>query len=208
MLTLIIVAGLIGSAIYGGIRLTQRPATQLPDRILRRTAQPTHSPATRTAARNMQVAMIQIDDAPDFQRAASYAGQAREVPIAFRQRQYKRFRPLLVEHLTRRLNEGATCDSLMPGLVQLVSGLGIAQFEAEYIRNEAESKLTQQATQPPDFAQRMREAQTAYQSRKRTLESLPELDAEIREQLLEQAKIRLEDQLRSISGAEGAAHEP
>ncbi len=77
MLTEIFVVGLIGSAIYGGLRLTQRPAMQLPDRTLRRTALPTHSPATRIAARNMQIAMIQIDDAPDFQRAASYARQAR-----------------------------------------------------------------------------------------------------------------------------------
>ncbi len=130
------------------------------------------------------------------------------MPIAFRQRQYKRFRPLLVDHLAHRLNAGATCESLLPGLVQLVTSLGIAPFEADYIRNEAESKLTQQESQPPDFAQRLREAQSAYQSRMTTLESLPELDAEIREQLLEQAKIRLEDQLRSISGAEGAAHEP
>ncbi len=209
--------GFLGSAIYGACRLVtdiSRGAgpvrIQSPIALRRRGGQRTATGATETvrqAARNLQVGLMQVREAPDFRRAASFVTQATDVPLWFRQRQYHRFRSLLVEHLSRLLDSGATCDSLMPGLTQLVTGLGIAAFEADYIRTEAESRLTRQGSQPTDFGQRLREAQSVYRSRMRTLESLSELDDESREQLLEQEKSRFQDQMRTISGG-GTGHEP
>ena len=126
--------------------------------------------------------------------------QAREVPLAFRQRQYQRFRSLLVEHLANLLDHGVSIETVMPGLTQVITGLGVASFEADYIRGEAESRLSQQTTQVPDFAQRLREAQNAYRTRMRTLEAMNELDEDSREQLLEQEKLKFQAQLRAISG--------
>lgn len=209
--------GFLSSAVYGAyhlskdvMRRTGSFRIQSPFAWSRRTAGPGSTGVTagvRQAAHNVQVGLMQVREAPDFRRAASFVSQAADVPVWFRQRQYHRFRSLLVEHLSRLLNEGASCDSLMPGLTQLVTGLGIAPFEADYIRTEAEARLTRQGSQPPDFGQRLREAQSVFRSRMRTLESLSELDDETREQLMEQEKSRFQEQMRTISGG-GAGHEP
>ena len=211
------VIGFLGSAVYGAYHLlknlTRRTGSfriQSPiawGRHAARLGSTGASEGIRASARNLQVGLMQVREAPDFRRAATFVAHAAAVPLWFRQRQYNRFRSLLVEHLSRLLNEGAACDSLMPGLVQLVTGLGIAPFEAEYIRTEAEARLTRQDSQPPDYAQRLREAQSVFRSRMRTLESLSELDDETREQLMEQEKNRFQDQMRTISGG-GAGHEP
>ena len=202
----------LASAFYGAYRIVRNvggyaitqirtpPPRQITNlRTTRRGPRPI-SAATRRAAREMQLALMQVRDAPDFRRAASFITQAREVPLAFRQRQYQRFRSLLVEHLANLLDHGVSIETVMPGLTQVITGLGVAAFEGDYIRGEAESRLSQQTTQVPDFAQRLREAQNAYRTRMRTLEAMNELDEDSREQLLEQEKLKFQAQLRAISG--------
>lgn len=221
MIPELIAWSILGSAAYGTYRLVADAChgngpvrVQSPIVVRRRPrgviggAQPAVTATVRQAARNLQIGLMQVREAPDFRRAASYAAHAANVPLWFRQRQYHRFRSLLVEHLAGLLNEGVSTDSLLPGLVQLVSALGIAPFEADYLRTEAESRLTRQSTAAPDFGQRLREAQAAYRSRMRTLEAMHELDEEAREQLLEQEKLRFQEQLRAISGGDGPIHEP
>ena len=155
----------------GPTRIAPSPQPPQPARrvLVRRTmprrVPPAPTPAVHRASREMQLALIQVREAPDFRRAASFVAQAHEVPLAFRQRQYRRFRSLLILHLTSLLNRDVSIDSLMPGLTQVVSGLGIAPFEAEYIRNAAELRLSTATPQAPDFAQQLREAQHEYDER-------------------------------------------
>ena len=204
MLFEIITTGLLG---LGGYCLLQEIETRSQSQTRRIGPRRGLAPAIHRAARDLQLALIQVREAPDFRRAASYATHARDVPLWFRQRQYHRFRTLLVEHFSNLLNAGISVDSVLPGLTQLIGGLGIAPFEADYIRTEAESKLSQATPHAPDFAQQLREAQTSYRSRIRSLEAMQELDTDSREQLLEQEKIRFQSKMRAISG-EGTDHEP
>jgi hypothetical protein len=163
---------------------------------------PRITPEIKQAARNMQVAMLQLPGTPDFRRAASHALHAKCVPLAFRQRQYRRFRSQFVEHFARLLSNGAPADALMPGLTQLVTALGIAPFEADYIRQEAEAHVIRPEPSLPDFRQQLQEAHAEYRSRVRTLESVTELDQETREQLLEQEQLRFQERLRTLAGME------
>ena len=64
----------------------------------------------------MQLALLQLDQSPDFQRAATFAKQAKSVPAAFRIRQFRRFRQQMVEHLAARLRQGMSAEELLPGL--------------------------------------------------------------------------------------------
>jgi hypothetical protein len=218
MLPELFALGFIGSAIYGGYRLTraagsralaavQRHQTRrLTDQALRRVPQPTYSPAVQQAARDMQLALIQVREAPDFRRAASYALQAREVPLSFRQRQYRRFRSLLVSRFTALLQTGVSVDALMAGLTQLVSALGLAEFEADYIRLEAESQVSRREPMRRDFGQQLREAQSNYRDRVRVLEEMSDLDEEIREQLVEQERLKFQERMRELSTREETGH--
>jgi hypothetical protein len=86
----------------------------------------------RQAARSLQLALLQLRQAPDFRRAASYAAHAQQLPLWFRQRIYRRFRSLLADHLAHLLRSGASAEAVMPGLAQLVAALGVASFEADY----------------------------------------------------------------------------
>ena len=188
------------SAIYGAYCITRgacrrtiavvrlQRAPRLPDQVLRRSRQPAVSAAVRNASRAMQLALIQLPDALDFRRAASFAVQAHGVPAVFRQRQYRRFRPVMVSRFASLVQSGVNAEELMPGLTQLVSALGMAPFEADYIRADAQSQIIPRTPPRPDFGQQLRDAQTAYRGRVHTLESLQDLDSETREQLLEQEK--------------------
>ena len=147
----------------------------------------------------MQLALIQVREAPDFRRAANYALQAREVPPSFRQRQYHRFRSLLVSRFTALLQTGVSVDVLMAGLTQLVSALGLAEFEADYIRLEAEAQISRREPVRRDFGQQLRQAQAEYRGRVHTLEGMTDLDDETREQLLEQEQLRFQERMRQIA---------
>ena len=218
MLAELFALGFFCSAIYGSYRLTRAAGSQalaavqrhqtrrLTDQTLRRVPQATYSPAVAQAARDMQVALIQIREAPDFRRAASYALQAREVPQSFRQRQFHRFRSLLVSRFTALLQTGASVDALMAGLTQLVSALGLAEFEADYIRQEAESQISRREPVHRDFGQQLREAQSNYRDRVRVREEMSDLDAEIKEQLIEAERMRFQERMRELSTREETGH--
>jgi hypothetical protein len=166
------------------------------------------SRATRLAARNLQLVLLQLRQAPDFRRAANCAAQAREVPLWFRQRQYRRFRPLIVRHLAQLLARNVSLEAVMPALTQLVTGLGMAAFEADYVRIDAQAlaQAGRREAPRPDFAQQLRTAQTDHRNRLRTLESVPDLDAETREQLLEQERMQFQERLRTLAGEEHQQH--
>jgi len=201
---------ILGSAAYGAYRLIgdrfrSRRTRRLASTTLRRGTSPAPTPpavtaAMKQAARSLQIALQQVRQAPDFRRPASFVTHAQNVPLWFRQRQYRRFRSLLVPHLAHLLGEGASVESVMPALTELVTGLGVAPFEADYIRTEAESRLCRQDNTPrPDFGQQLRQAQAEYRGRVHTLEGMTDLDEETREQLLEQEQLRFQERMRQIA---------
>jgi hypothetical protein len=156
------------------------------------------------SARLMQIALIQLPQSPDFRRAATFARHAKSVPVAFRRRQFQRFRPLLVEHLAARLRDGMTVEQLLPGLTDLVTALGIAGYEADYICLEAEGQLQQRAGQPPlGFAAQMRQLQAEHQQRLDAIQCLPDLAPELREQLVEAEQQRFRERMIALGNAEG-----
>ena len=213
MIPELIAWSILVSAAFGFYRMfgagvrSLRNGTLMPSALRRRTSR--SSPATRApavthamkqAARSLQVALQQVRQAPDFRRPASYVAHAQNVPLWFRQRQYRRFRSLLVEHLAHLLGEGASVESIMPALTELVTGLGVAPFEADYIRTEAESRLSRQDNTPrADFGQQLRQTQAEYRGRVHTLEGMTDLDDETREQLLEQEQLRFQERMRQIA---------
>jgi hypothetical protein len=139
----------------------------------------------------MQAGLLQLGQAPDFQRAASVAEQARDVPAAYRQQQFRRFRSTLVDHFRRRLTAGANDEQLRMSLTALVQALGMAEFEAEYIAAEARQRLPR----PPrpataSYDEHLQRLQTEHEQRMTTLRSLVGLDEELREQLLEAEQSR------------------
>src|SRR5438270_200227 len=75
--------------------------------------------------------------APDFRRVASAAADAAAVPAALRHEVFRRIRPVLVRHYARCLSAGTNEQTLADSLTALAIALGIARFEAEYIRSEA-----------------------------------------------------------------------
>lgn len=149
----------------------------------------------RLAARNFQIAIQQLAQSPDFRRAASFAAAAHAVPLAFRQRQFRRLRPLLVNHFAGQLRKGLTAEVIAAGLAELVSALGVAPYEAEYIAAEAIGRTAERpAASPTRFEDQVEEWQAQHQQRLQTLRSLS-LEPELKEQLLEQEEARFRDQL-------------
>lgn len=161
----------------------------------------------QAAARNLQVALHQLPNSPDFRRAASIVQAAHDVPAAFRQRQFRRLRPLLVNHLAEQLRRGASAEAAAAGLADLVVALGVADYEADYIVTEARGRTTARATpSPARFEDQVQQWQAEHARRLETLRGLP-LDAELKEQLLEQEETRFRDQLLA-AGNPTAGTEP
>ena len=160
------------------------------------------------AARLMQVALMQLRQSPDFRRAATFAKHAKNIPAAFRIRQFQRFRPLMVQHITARLQQGMSAEELLPGLTELVTALGVADYEADYIRREAEGQTQPTATPRPAYAARVRQLQVEHEQRLDTLRSLPNIDAELREQLVESEEQRFRDCMLALGQADGEQQNP
>ena len=158
------------------------------------------------AARLMQLALLQLRHSPDFRRAATFARQAQHVPVAFRRRQFRRLRPLLVEHLVTRLQGGTAVEQLLPGLTDLVTALGVAAYEADYIRIEGEGRLQQHIEARPGFAAQMRQLQSEHQRRLEAIRNLSDVAPELREQLLESEQQRFRERLLA-AGDSGAGSE-
>lgn len=151
----------------------------------------------RQAAREMQTAILQLALSPDFRRAASFAAKAvaAGVPTAFRQRQFARLRPLFVEHLARLLQAGANSESAAAGLRELVTHLGIAAYEAEYIVSEAQSRRPQTPQRPAGFSDQLRQLHAEHSRRMEAIKNTPDLADELREQLLEAEQERFRREL-------------
>lgn len=150
---------------------------------------------TKAAARLLQVALLQVRDAPDFRRAASFAELAHDVPVVFRQRQFRRFRAQLVACLSQRLHAGVSLEQAAAGLLKLVTGLGIAAYETEYLIAEAQGSTARAPAPVLSFADQIRQSQSEHQQRVETIQSVEGLEPELREQLLELEQQRLRDQL-------------
>ena len=154
--------------------------------------------------RALQIALLQINQAPDFQRAASRAEAALSVPLDLRQRQYHRFRSQLVQHFVRRLRAGTDGQILLDSLTTLIEALGIASFEANYIQQEA-SRQEQQTNQRPteNFSTTLERMQQEHTDRTTALNQAT-LDPETKQQLLEAQNQRLIDSLMEMTlGAQG-----
>ena len=160
------------------------------------------------AACLMQVALLQVDQSPDFRRAATFAKQAKNVPVSFRIRQFQRFRPLIVRHLATRLRGGVAAEDLMDGLTELVTALGLADYEADYIRREAEPHIRPQAEVRPGYAQQARQQQLEHDQRVESIRNLPGIAAELREQLMEQEEQRFRERLLALGNADGEQANP
>lgn len=142
----------------------------------------------------MQQGLLQLDQAPDFRRAASFAKRAAAVPIAFRQRQFARFRPKLVQQFAARLTAGDDAAALYPALAELVQALGVARFEADYIQAEAQRQLERPAPRPEvTFAAAMATLQQEHERRKEVLATLDAISPELREQLDEAEEARFRE---------------
>lgn len=153
-------------------------------------------------ARILQLALLRLSQSPDFRRAASWATQAQDIPLAFRQRQFRRFRPRLVQHFADRIADGADPAVLLESLQELLRALGIAAFEADYIRSEAEGHTANPTSQAPSFASGLQQLQREHQRRLDALQALPGIDRETREQLIEAEKTRFREALEHLGTQE------
>lgn len=148
----------------------------------------------------LQISLQQLAQAPDFQRALSWALKCQEINLPFRQRQFRRFRGELVAHLSRRLAAGENRERLMTGLRGLVKALGIAPFEADYMLRQVQERQQSQSDPAGQFAAQLRRQQQEHDQRMSTLRSLNVSD-DIREQLLEAEERRFQQQLFGRQGA-------
>lgn len=209
----ITIAGL-GLLAYGAQKYSRRMHRQ---RVLRHLAQANEDQRQRQHARQvaaqqeqarqqyarlnglhgrMQAGLLQLQGAPDFQRAASLAQQAHEVPPQYRQQQFVRFRSSLVEHLARRLAAGEDEARLIQSLTDLVQALGMGQFESQYIADEARRRQVRPAGPvAAPYEDQLRRLQADHDQRLATLRSLSGLDDDLREQLIEAEQNRHRDAL-------------
>ncbi|MFN0019465.1 MAG: hypothetical protein ACKVP0_14490 [Pirellulaceae bacterium] len=154
----------------------------------------------RQCYRGLQLALLNLREAPDFRRAAAAAQRANLVPVAFRQHQFRRFRPLLVAYLTSKLQRGGSAGQATAGLRELIAALGMPNFEADYILTEARGRTT--VGPPPTFADQARQWQCEHQERLQAIRALPDLDPDVREQLTELEQERFRDQLMRSGGSD------
>lgn len=153
--------------------------------------------AKRKAARDMQLAIQQLSQSPDFRRAATFAARAAQVgvPTTFRQRQFRRLRLLLIEHLARRLQAGAALESAAAGLRELVGSLGVAAYEADYIATEAQRRQRTPTERAPDYRDHLRQLHAEHAQRLEAIRNTADLEEELREQLLEAEQERFRREL-------------
>lgn len=136
--------------------------------------------------RNLQLAFMQIPSAPDAQRLLSWTKQCVDLPQKFRRRQFSRFQRLLMEQIPRWIGSGVDREQLEADLRGIVSNLGVAKFEADYM---VDAMNPQQAMASPTdaeaFAGQLAEVQTDHQRRIQTIEAMENLAPDVKEELLE-----------------------
>lgn len=152
----------------------------------------------RTQNHEMQTALLELPAAPDFQRAAWFAAKARDVPITFRQRQFHRFRTSILHHLVSRLQSGAEREPLRQSLVELVTHLGLAPFEADYLWREADAQLQALLPAPP-YATEMARLEREHEQRLAVLHSLAGVGDDLREQLIEAEEERFRQAMLTVN---------
>jgi len=173
-------------------------ARQRAEQIRRRQQQLRERQEQVVASRRLQLALRQIQQCPDFRRAASFATQARGLPLAFRQRKFRRFRQSLVQHFSRRLAAGQESQALVESLAPLVEALGVSAFEADYIRVEAERVRRAPQRRQTSYAEQFEILQRQHEDRLTVLRNLAGIDADTREQLLESEMTRFREELLGI----------
>lgn len=157
--------------------------------------------------RDLQVALFQLDEAPDFRRAASRARAARDVPVSLRQRQYRRFRSRLVQHFSHCLRKGADAEALSESLVELMEGLGVAEFEADYIRQEATRHRGPRRTTEPSLAGQLEQLQREHEERMAAFGQL-RIDSDVKAQLLESERQRFQETMLRLTDPGPPTAEP
>ncbi|HEX3151195.1 MAG TPA: ThiF family adenylyltransferase [Gemmataceae bacterium] len=150
-------------------------------------------------ARAFQLALLQLAQTPDFRRTASAVAGAKAVPVAFRRRQFARFRLALVAHSRRCRMAGTDPEVLRQSLRELVTGLGVAKFEADYI--------LQAATVPPAIpprpaapAERIAALRQDHDDPIVAIRQGVGEDTDLREQLLEAEDQRYREALLGVVG--------
>ena len=162
----------------------------------RRLAEAQRHHAMNAQYRILQIALLQIDRAPDFLRCASVAVQSAIVPAVYRQRLFVRFRPHLVAHFARCLTSGTTQTVLTDSLTSLVMGLGIASFEASYISSEAALRTVRPSTPTP--ADRVDTLRMDHETRTAAIRQGVGNSPELQEQLLEAEEQRYRQALLNV----------
>ncbi len=154
------------------------------------------------ANRRMQLAVLNLSAGPDpdFRRSAMAAREAQAVPADFRRQQFLRLRFHLVRHYGSCLNRGCDPEVLFASLVELAVAYGMAEFEADYVRQEAERTRDVRATGEGDtatsqFQSRLTQLQRGHDQRMEVIRTLPNLSEDVRAQLLETEERRFSDQL-------------
>ncbi|QDU42908.1 hypothetical protein Mal52_13770 [Symmachiella dynata] len=163
----------------------QRRRQQVREAAARRRAAAEKLRRLNAIARNLQLALMQINNARDFQRAASWAAKAQGLPAGFHQRQFRRFRSRLRDHALNRIVAGENPEQVHDSLQSLVRNLGIAEFEADYLMAEVLDRQPQRRDANGAFENQLRQSHDEHRRRMEVLHNMEGLDEDIREQLLE-----------------------
>ncbi|MEZ5942901.1 MAG: hypothetical protein R3C18_16030 [Planctomycetaceae bacterium] len=178
------------------VRMQQQQAAQYRLRM-QQEAQKRQDHNARSRAMQIAIICMAHNDDPDFRRAAHAAQEARTVPEVWRRRQFRRLRPLIVQHYRRCRERRRNMHIVRESLDDLVLALGIQIFEADYIHLEAfpenarprPEPQKRKVPKPPnpsnEFQQRLARLQTDHAQRMQAIRETPGLDEGVRRQLLE-----------------------
>lgn len=185
------------------IRRIARPSPPHP--VVRRSARAVQQNRQRDAQSHaFQAALLQLASASDFRRAATLAVAAKLVPAEFRRRQFTRFRPSLIAHYGRcAVLDGANEELLLQSLRDLVVALGVAAFEADYMRDAAD-RQTNGSKPAATPANRLAELKRDHESRGAAIREGLAQNPELQEQLLEAEENRFRQALETAFEAPSA----
>jgi hypothetical protein len=100
------------------------------------------------------------------------------------------------------LRSGGDAEALTESLARLVECLGVASFEAEYIRGQAQ-RLARPPAVDSSVEARTRDCQEEHARRLAAIRSMRMLESELREQLLEAEEERFRAEMMALLGGEG-----
>lgn len=90
-------------------------------------------------------------------------------------------------------------NQLLSSLTALVQALGIADYEAEYILEDARRSSAQPAI-AESYETRLRTLQATHDERMAAIRALPAIDQDTQEQLLESEQMRFRTAMLELSG--------